>query len=474
MHTESDRSISRFRHVCALLLAFATVIALGACQRRETAPAPRGRQGVVQAENKGAEKTAAQSSPAALARSTYRNVPVLGDLDTSSFGQTMQDLVAWVAPQQGCEHCHIEGDAASDAKPAKVVARRMLQMVQHVNNDWKPHVGQAGITCYTCHRGQPLPPRREDEQQPAAALFAPPAAGMRRASTAADEQAAARGLRMLADLNSQYLGEASGPGAPAAPARADCATCHQSSRLTSAGAPLARDHAAMTLVASEAPAAGSGLAPARARSSDACADAAASAASDGARLGAALTRRPVQGGDRVMLYAAPDSGCPMLDLHLQPGDELEAFVTFADYTSVRYRRTATGSEARGWIRPERLGPGLAPGPLAAAAAPPAARTASSITAAVAGTCRAQGDASESAQPQPGRAQVLGQGRLQFYSAPDAACPLHGIFILPGEAIETLHRLAGYTAVRYVNPRTGNQASGWVLSSRVGAAGTVLR
>jgi photosynthetic reaction center cytochrome c subunit len=33
----------------------------------------------------------------------------------------------------------------------------MLAMTQRTNQDWKSHVGNAGVTCYTCHRGQPVP-----------------------------------------------------------------------------------------------------------------------------------------------------------------------------------------------------------------------------------------------------------------------------------------------------------------------------
>jgi photosynthetic reaction center cytochrome c subunit len=33
----------------------------------------------------------------------------------------------------------------------------MIQMVQHINSDWKQHVDGTGVTCYTCHRGQPVP-----------------------------------------------------------------------------------------------------------------------------------------------------------------------------------------------------------------------------------------------------------------------------------------------------------------------------
>ena len=33
----------------------------------------------------------------------------------------------------------------------------MIQMVRHINGDWKSHVANTGVTCYTCHRGNPVP-----------------------------------------------------------------------------------------------------------------------------------------------------------------------------------------------------------------------------------------------------------------------------------------------------------------------------
>jgi len=38
-----------------------------------------------------------------------------------------------------------------------VVARRMLEMTRHINADWKVHVADTGVTCYTCHRGNNVP-----------------------------------------------------------------------------------------------------------------------------------------------------------------------------------------------------------------------------------------------------------------------------------------------------------------------------
>ncbi len=88
----------------------------------------------------------------------YKNVKVLGDLDVAEFQRLMASISAWVAPTQGCAYCHgVDGNFASDSLYTKVVARRMLQMTRHINADWKSHVAQTGVTCYTCHRGQPVP-----------------------------------------------------------------------------------------------------------------------------------------------------------------------------------------------------------------------------------------------------------------------------------------------------------------------------
>ena len=59
-----------------------------------------------------------------------------------------------------CDHCHVSmQDRASDDKPAKVTARKMLQMMLAINDQFLKDVGEpaaAGtykVTCYTCHRG---------------------------------------------------------------------------------------------------------------------------------------------------------------------------------------------------------------------------------------------------------------------------------------------------------------------------------
>jgi photosynthetic reaction center cytochrome c subunit len=46
---------------------------------------------------------------------------------------------------------------ADDSMYTKIVSRRMIEMTRTINTTWKPHVAETGVTCYTCHRGQPVP-----------------------------------------------------------------------------------------------------------------------------------------------------------------------------------------------------------------------------------------------------------------------------------------------------------------------------
>jgi photosynthetic reaction center cytochrome c subunit len=92
-----------------------------------------------------------------LASSVYKNIQVLKDLNVAQFTRVMLAMTQWVAPpDQSCNYCH-SADMSSDDRYTKVVSRRMLQMVRHINTDWKDHVGTTGVTCYTCHRGNAVP-----------------------------------------------------------------------------------------------------------------------------------------------------------------------------------------------------------------------------------------------------------------------------------------------------------------------------
>lgn len=93
----------------------------------------------------------------------WQNVQVLNDISVAEFNRTMIAMTNWVSPDQGCAYCHnianfaSDTDAAGDTIYTKIVARRMIQMTRDVNANYKTHVGYTGVTCYTCHRGNPVP-----------------------------------------------------------------------------------------------------------------------------------------------------------------------------------------------------------------------------------------------------------------------------------------------------------------------------
>jgi photosynthetic reaction center cytochrome c subunit len=92
------------------------------------------------------------------AGSLYKNVQVLGSQSVGEFTRTMVAITSWVSPQEGCNYCHKVGeDFSADTLYTKVVARKMLAMTGKINADWGAHVGTAGVTCYTCHRGNAVP-----------------------------------------------------------------------------------------------------------------------------------------------------------------------------------------------------------------------------------------------------------------------------------------------------------------------------
>ena len=91
------------------------------------------------------------------AREQFQNLQVLGDESAEQLSYTMAAITQWVSPEQGCNYCHNPENMASDELYTKVVARRMLQMTRNINHNWNQHVAQTGVTCWTCHRGQPVP-----------------------------------------------------------------------------------------------------------------------------------------------------------------------------------------------------------------------------------------------------------------------------------------------------------------------------
>lgn len=158
----------KFMSKLALLLA--TVAMLSGCERPpiETVQTGYRGTGMEQIYNPRtlAKEAALNEAPVAAeaasedgpkASQVYQNVKVLGDLSVAQFNRQMAAITQWVAPDQGCAYCHNVENFADDGKYTKVVARRMIEMTQKVNQDWKTHVADTGVTCYTCHRGNNVP-----------------------------------------------------------------------------------------------------------------------------------------------------------------------------------------------------------------------------------------------------------------------------------------------------------------------------
>jgi photosynthetic reaction center cytochrome c subunit len=122
------------------------------------------------------------------ASAVYKNVQVLKTVDANDFLRVMAGMAQWVAPQVGCAYCHSVANMASDAVYTKAIARHMLLMTQYINENWKSHVGAAGVTCGTCHRGQGAPQYTWNFQLPPGGLhgYAATTTGENLPSPAAD------------------------------------------------------------------------------------------------------------------------------------------------------------------------------------------------------------------------------------------------------------------------------------------------
>lgn len=112
----------------------------------------------------------AQTTPSSAAPKTagevFKNVQVLKEMPSTQMLPTMRVISGSLGVQ--CQFCHSAGDFSSDEKMSKQTARKMMQMVQSVNKDF--FNGERAVTCYTCHRGSPMPltaPAAPEQKGPA-------------------------------------------------------------------------------------------------------------------------------------------------------------------------------------------------------------------------------------------------------------------------------------------------------------------
>jgi len=95
---------------------------------------------------------------AALAENVFKNVQVLKGITVNEFMETMGVFSA--STLLNCTDCHTKESAGNwenyaDDTPIKRTARRMVQMMQTINQSF--FGGRRVITCYSCHRGDERP-----------------------------------------------------------------------------------------------------------------------------------------------------------------------------------------------------------------------------------------------------------------------------------------------------------------------------
>lgn len=99
----------------------------------------------------------------------YKNLKILPK-DISK--ETLDSIMHHYSQSLGvkCSFCHVHNeeqktwDMASDAKPEKLIARKMMLMTNGINtkyftseDDDKNEEAIQTITCYTCHKGEAIP-----------------------------------------------------------------------------------------------------------------------------------------------------------------------------------------------------------------------------------------------------------------------------------------------------------------------------
>jgi hypothetical protein len=89
-------------------------------------------------------------------------IKVLKGLNVPAFEAEMQMFVQ--ALGVNCGYCHVQRNFASDDNARKLTARRMIEMVQGINQqffpDHKPGRDESTlgrVTCFTCHQGTATP-----------------------------------------------------------------------------------------------------------------------------------------------------------------------------------------------------------------------------------------------------------------------------------------------------------------------------
>jgi hypothetical protein len=157
----------RFRHVILAL----SVVALAGTMA--SAQAPEGRGGQRGGGTPPPEPHNLQVLPKTM--TTQQILPIMRNF-AAALGTNCGYCHVWTAPGAATN------DYAVDAKPAKLVARVMMQMANDVNekltaNIKKPAADITRVQCMTCHRGEAIPVLPPPPPAPGAAPAGPPPTG---------------------------------------------------------------------------------------------------------------------------------------------------------------------------------------------------------------------------------------------------------------------------------------------------------
>lgn len=98
-------------------------------------------------------QTPAAGPPPKTAGEQFKNVQVLKNVPADQLIPAMQFIAASLGVD--CEYCHVERAFDKDDKKPKVTARKMMEMMMNINRE--NFDGHREVTCYSCHRGSPMP-----------------------------------------------------------------------------------------------------------------------------------------------------------------------------------------------------------------------------------------------------------------------------------------------------------------------------
>lgn len=98
-----------------------------------------------------AQKTKEEIANIELQKPT--NLKVLKANTREDVEQIMRTFTAGLGVQ--CNYCHVPDSFAADDNPNKETARRMIKLLQKINDDFPDR--KMHVSCYTCHRGEAEP-----------------------------------------------------------------------------------------------------------------------------------------------------------------------------------------------------------------------------------------------------------------------------------------------------------------------------